>query len=229
MKTIIAGSRGISDPALVARAIKESGFSITEVVSGHAPGVDLLGEEWAEKNQIPVKLFPPDWSRLGAQRAGFIRNNEMARYADAMIGVWDGESSGTADMIQKAKAAGLKVYLLCTNSKLSLAHKVGVPIGKVIYEKSFTHGDSDCEAIVVDLSNDDEIRFWYGICERSRWRGKGTVTFKDEVKEHCPADQKEERQFTWKELIRTARETLSHEMDIATDRFYPDYPAREIY
>ena len=47
MKVIIAGSRGVEDYALVEEAVKQSGFDITEVVSGTARGVDLLGEHWA--------------------------------------------------------------------------------------------------------------------------------------------------------------------------------------
>ena len=47
MKVIIAGSRDITDYSLVCRAISESKFDITEVISGTARGVDTLGEKWA--------------------------------------------------------------------------------------------------------------------------------------------------------------------------------------
>lgn len=40
MKVIIAGSRTIEDGSLIEQAVQESGFAITEVVSGCAPGVD---------------------------------------------------------------------------------------------------------------------------------------------------------------------------------------------
>lgn len=46
MRTIIAGSRSITDYALIQKAVSESGFEITEVVSGGAIGVDRLGERW---------------------------------------------------------------------------------------------------------------------------------------------------------------------------------------
>ena len=35
----------------------------------------------------------------------------MAAYAEALIAVWDGVSGGTKDMIERAKAHGLKVYI----------------------------------------------------------------------------------------------------------------------
>ena len=110
MKVIIAGGRKIIDYSLVEKAVKESGFDITEVVSGKARGVDLLGETWAVHHNLPVKLFPADWTKY-RNGAGPIRNKQMAEYADALIVVWDGKSSGTADMIENAKKRGLKVYI----------------------------------------------------------------------------------------------------------------------
>ena len=110
MKTIIAGSRSVTDLDLVADAVRASGFDITEVVSGGAPGVDSLGEQWAEQHGIPVTRFPADWKRYG-RRAGPIRNTEMAEYAEALIAVWDGRSRGTKNMIQLARQRGLRVFV----------------------------------------------------------------------------------------------------------------------
>lgn len=41
-------------------------------------------------------------------QAGLKRNSEMARYAEALITVWDGRSSGTRHMIDQANYYGLK-------------------------------------------------------------------------------------------------------------------------
>lgn len=98
MKVIIAGSRSVTDADRVFEAIEASPFGISEVVSGTARGVDRLGEEWAAMNGIEIKRFPADWKRLGSV-AGFLRNREMAEYADALIAVWDGKSRGTEHMI----------------------------------------------------------------------------------------------------------------------------------
>jgi len=110
MKVIIAGSRTIILQSIVETAILSSNFIITEVVSGKARGVDTLGEIWARRNKIPIKEFPADWERFG-KRAGFIRNDVMSQYAEGLIVVWDGESRGTLDMIERAKKKGLKVYV----------------------------------------------------------------------------------------------------------------------
>lgn len=110
MKTIIAGSRGITDYSLLLKAYSECGFEITEVVSGGARGVDKLGERLAQELNLPLKIFPADWSK--GKQAGFIRNVQMAEHADALIAVWDGQSRGTAHMITIARSLGLKVYVL---------------------------------------------------------------------------------------------------------------------
>lgn len=110
MKVIIAGSRTITDYAIVVAAIKASGFEITEVVSGGAWGVDSLGEKWAYENGINKRVFMANWKTDG-KRAGPIRNQRMSEYANALIAVWDGLSPGTRDMIARAEKLGLKVYI----------------------------------------------------------------------------------------------------------------------
>lgn len=110
MKTIIAGSRNITDYNDAVSAIKKSGFAITEIVSGGAKGVDALGERYGMDNNIPVRVFPADWENNG-RGAGHIRNTQMAEYAEALIAIWDGTSPGTFNMIQTAKNKGLKVYV----------------------------------------------------------------------------------------------------------------------
>lgn len=115
MRTIVAGSRGINRYDIVERAIHSSGFVITELVSGTAQGVDTLGEQWARANLIPVARFPANWRKQG-RAAGKIRNSKMSHYADALIAIWDGQSRGTKDMIDKARYRGLRVYIVMVDS-----------------------------------------------------------------------------------------------------------------
>ena len=110
MKTIIAGSRDITDYETVRAAVDASGFHISAVVSGKARGVDRLGEQWAREYSVPVKEFPADWNRHG-KAAGPIRNRQMADYAGALIAIWDGESHGTKDMIVQARKNNLMIYI----------------------------------------------------------------------------------------------------------------------
>lgn len=110
MKTIIAGSRDIHDAGVVHKAITESGFKITQVVSGGAPGVDYVGEALAQQHGMDLKIFPADWKTHG-KAAGPIRNKQMAKYADALIAVWDGQSRGTKNMIEEMQRLGKPVFV----------------------------------------------------------------------------------------------------------------------
>lgn len=110
MKVIIAGSRCIHDYPAVQQALAMSGFVPTEIVSGAANGVDRLGERLALDRALPLKQFPADWNTHG-KAAGFIRNLEMANYADALVLVWDGASPGAANMKQCMKRAGKPYYV----------------------------------------------------------------------------------------------------------------------
>lgn len=110
MKVIVAGTRTVRDPAIVAAAIAAAPFKITEFVSGMAPGVDRIAEFLAERWKVPCKRFPAYWAVYG-DSAGPRRNQQMAEYADALIAVWDGQSRGTADMITRAQVRGLPVFI----------------------------------------------------------------------------------------------------------------------
>ena len=110
MKVIIAGGRDFNDYLLLLQAVVKANFDVTEVVSGGAKGADSLGELFARDMDLSLKRFPADWDKHG-RAAGPIRNGEMAGYADALIAMWDGVSTGTANMIKQAKDRGLKVHV----------------------------------------------------------------------------------------------------------------------
>lgn len=110
MKTIIAGSRSITDRATIWKAISNCGHDISEVVCGDARGVDEMGAAWAFENCVPVVYFPADWIKHG-KGAGPIRNEQMASYAQAAIVIWNGTSRGSADMIRRAIKHKLQLYV----------------------------------------------------------------------------------------------------------------------
>lgn len=116
MKVIIAGSRDIIDLDEVRRALDNCGFEVTEVVSGGATGVDSLGETLARLRNIPIKQFIPAWDGYAGKRAGFVRNAQMALYADALVAVWDGKSRGTKHMIDRMRENGKPVFIYTPRS-----------------------------------------------------------------------------------------------------------------
>jgi hypothetical protein len=116
-KVIIAGSREFNDYAFLKQKLIHLLQNINdeiEIVSGRARGADLLGEQFACEMGYKIKYFVPDWDGLG-KRAGFVRNRDMAEYADACVVFWKNKSKGTANMIDEAKKRNLKlrIYDVC--------------------------------------------------------------------------------------------------------------------
>ena len=109
MKVIIAGCRDFNNYNLLKSTCDNilKNQEKIEIVSGTARGADQLGEQYAQEKGLEIKKFPADWETYG-KRAGFLRNAQMAMYADALIAFWDGQSKGTMNMIELAKKHGLK-------------------------------------------------------------------------------------------------------------------------
>ena len=114
-KVIIAGCREFTDYSMLCSFADEvlAGMKDIEIISGGARGADALGERYAREHGYALKVFPAEWKKWGPV-AGPIRNGEMAGYADALIAFWDGRSSGTLDMIRKARAKDLPVQVKLT-------------------------------------------------------------------------------------------------------------------
>lgn len=113
MRTIIAGSRSITDSQITFDAInwaQTEGLVITTVLCGGAQGPDTHGEMWAQTLEIPVEYYPAHWHDQG-MAAGYKRNVRMADRADALIAVWDGQSKGTKHMIDIAHQYELEIYI----------------------------------------------------------------------------------------------------------------------
>lgn len=112
-RVIIAGGRDFDDYQLLelnCNCYLKNKFPDIEIVSGKAKGADRLGERYAENYLLDVKEFSPDWDKFG-KGAGFIRNREMAEYADALIAFWSG-SRGTSHMIDIMKKMGKLVRIV---------------------------------------------------------------------------------------------------------------------
>lgn len=113
MRIIVAGGRDFKNYDILKDKCDNilHNLEFVEIVSGTANGADNLGEKYAEEKGYPIKSFPADWDTHG-KSAGYIRNKEMAEYADSLIAFWDGESRGTRHMIALAKKEGLKIRII---------------------------------------------------------------------------------------------------------------------
>jgi hypothetical protein len=110
MKIIIAGSRDFDDYKVLREYCDHVLQNQTdiEIVSGTAKGADQLGERYATEKGYKIAKFPADWDRY-KKAAGYIRNEDMAKYADALIAFWNGNSKGTEHMINLATKYKLKI------------------------------------------------------------------------------------------------------------------------
>jgi hypothetical protein len=81
------------------------------ILSGMARGADTCGWTYAKRNDIDLYEYPADWNQYG-KRAGFMRNAEMAREANALLVFWDGKSRGTQHMISCMADLGKQTYIV---------------------------------------------------------------------------------------------------------------------
>lgn len=112
---IICGTRSFMDGSMftdderaeyVGRVIDRTPWTVDHVIHGGARGADTAAGHWAEREGVPVDVYEADWDEHG-NSAGPIRNEEMADAAHeefdrpaVVIGLWDGSSSGTRDMLE---------------------------------------------------------------------------------------------------------------------------------
>jgi len=121
---IIAGSRDFNDYELLVKEVDKYLLNIVcslevdltekiipiEVVCGGARGADKLGERYAKERNLIIKYFIPDWKK--GKGAGYIRNEEMAKYGTHCICFWDEISRGTKHMINIANKYKLDVKVV---------------------------------------------------------------------------------------------------------------------
>lgn len=122
MRVLIAGSRTITDKGFITEAIKRSGFTITELISGKAKGVDITAEELL-KDHVTIIEHPADWEKHG-KAAGYIRNTEMLDdNPEAVIIIHDGFSKGCVHIYTEAKKRNIPVYYTLFNNQIKPVNK----------------------------------------------------------------------------------------------------------
>ena len=110
MKIAVIGSRGLRVDDL-GKYLPEN---TTEIVSGGAKGVDTSAKEYAEKNNIKLTEFLPEYEKYG-RGAPLRRNLQIIGYADEVLAFWDGTSRGTKYVIDNCKKQNKKVTVYIKN------------------------------------------------------------------------------------------------------------------
>lgn len=115
MRVAVVGSRSIEYDKLQKEAYallcRHIPANCTEIVSGGAMGIDRLAEIYARENHLPIKIFLPDYEKYG-KRAPIVRNNEIVRYSQYVLAIWDGESHGTAYTVTTCIKDGVPVKVI---------------------------------------------------------------------------------------------------------------------
>lgn len=81
------------------------------IIEGGAIGADFLSRVWAQtwpNNQVIYEEYPANW-KLHGKAAGPIRNQQMLDEGKPDIVVAFPGGNGTADMVRRAKKAGIGV------------------------------------------------------------------------------------------------------------------------
>lgn len=114
MSILVCGGRHYSDRAKVFKTLGEIiGYGghpdsrRTIIVHGGAKGADKLADDFAEYAGHRVHVYKADWQAHG-RAAGPIRNQKMLDVEKPSLVIAFPGGSGTADIVRRAKAAGIK-------------------------------------------------------------------------------------------------------------------------
>lgn len=110
MRVLVCGGRDYRNVSAVRHSLDtlHAKRGITLIIEGGQTGADQLAREWAQRRGIAVLTVEADWS-IG-KRAGPLRNQRMLDEGKPDGAVAFPGNRGTADMIRRAQAAGLKVW-----------------------------------------------------------------------------------------------------------------------
>lgn len=111
VKLIVSGSRDITRHQYN-EACELCEFEFDFILTGGARGPDTFAIEDAEDCGIDHDVIKADWEKHGRAIAGRWRNQTLADEGDMLFAVWDGQSKGTEDMIQRAIAKGLPYLVI---------------------------------------------------------------------------------------------------------------------
>ena len=87
---------------------------VTELVSGGARGVDQCAKEYALEKGLKLTEFLPNYARYRGG-APLVRNEQIVRYADAVLAFWDGQSTGTRRVIELCQKLEKPVTVIRTD------------------------------------------------------------------------------------------------------------------
>lgn len=123
MRVLICGSRdwnaNLPIMAVLEGLLQPDGTTMLTVIEGGARGADAVAAEWVRtvpSEFVQHEQYPADWDVHG-KAAGPIRNQRMLDKGKpdqvwAFVTKPLEDSRGTADMVRRARAAGITTYVV---------------------------------------------------------------------------------------------------------------------
>lgn len=110
MRVLVCGGREYDDWRTICWALDQYARNKppATIIQGGAKGADFLAKVWAKYMAVDCEEYPADWKKHG-KAAGGIRNQQMLDEGKPDIVVAFPGGAGTADMIRRAKQAGVEV------------------------------------------------------------------------------------------------------------------------
>lgn len=105
MRVLVCGGRYYANADKVNAVLDE--LHPSQVITGGATGADTLAANWARQTSTDLLVMRAEWLLYG-KRAGPERNARMLAVGPNLVVAFPG-GRGTADMVKKAKAAGVRV------------------------------------------------------------------------------------------------------------------------
>lgn len=109
-RIIICGGRDFDDLSKMMDVFESfpTEYDPITIIQGGAKGADFLAKCLAKYHEITVEEYPANWKSYG-KSAGNIRNQQMLDEGKPDLVVALPGGRGTADMVNRAKKAGVKV------------------------------------------------------------------------------------------------------------------------
>jgi hypothetical protein len=117
-RVLICGSRDWDHPYAIWCVL--NGYASDDVglvvIQGGGEGADRAAKDWATHNDVTCETYPADWEHhgraAGPRRNAFMLTESKPDLVWAFITKPLSESRGTADMVRRAKEAGIPTYVV---------------------------------------------------------------------------------------------------------------------
>ena len=117
MRVLVCGGRDYCDSSRVWGELdtlrRTARHDAMVVIQGGAHGADQIARDWCVSRKVPYDNYPADWNTHG-KAAGPIRNQRMLDVGKPDLVIAFPGGRGTADMVRRARAAGVLVRELTT-------------------------------------------------------------------------------------------------------------------